>query len=71
MVKLLKESGSGYYAKSGLSWVDFLMSELTFTFYGFDPETFKKYPELVEHMERIYALPQLKEYIEKRKKTVT
>uniref|UniRef100_A0A914EFF2 glutathione transferase n=1 Tax=Acrobeloides nanus TaxID=290746 RepID=A0A914EFF2_9BILA len=69
--KLLKESKSGFYAQSGLSWVDFYMAEQTQTFSAFAPETFKQYPELLKHKERVYSLPQLSNYIQSRKNTPT
>lgn len=71
MVQILKESGSGFLVKGGLSWVDFVVAEQVLTFSGFDPETLKKYPEMLEHMKRVYDLPQIKAYVENRKKTPT
>uniref|UniRef100_A0A914DCQ8 glutathione transferase n=1 Tax=Acrobeloides nanus TaxID=290746 RepID=A0A914DCQ8_9BILA len=69
--KMLKQSGYGFYAPGGLSWVDFFMAEQTHTFSGFDPETYKQYPEILKHKERVYNLPQLKDYIKSRKQTPT
>uniref|UniRef100_A0A914EEU7 glutathione transferase n=1 Tax=Acrobeloides nanus TaxID=290746 RepID=A0A914EEU7_9BILA len=69
LLKLLQESGSGFYGKNGVSWVDFELAGLTLTMSGMHPELLEKYPELVKHMEKVHALPQLKNYIETRPKT--
>lgn len=67
--KLLKESGSGFFGKSGPSWVDFFIAEGVNTLNGFAPDFFKKYPDLLAFKERVHSLPQLKEYIKTRKQT--
>uniref|UniRef100_A0A914CHL3 glutathione transferase n=1 Tax=Acrobeloides nanus TaxID=290746 RepID=A0A914CHL3_9BILA len=67
--KLLKESGSGFFGKSGPSWVDFYISDRVTTYNGFAPEFFKKHPEILAHADRIHNLPQLKDYIKSRKQT--
>lgn len=64
--KLLKESGSGFFAKSGVSWVDFAVAESISTFQNMAPEVIKKHSALVEHVKRVHALPQLKDYLAKR-----
>ncbi|KAI1704860.1 glutathione S-transferase 1 [Ditylenchus destructor] len=65
LVKLLNESGNGYFAKSGLSWVDFCLANTSLTFKNFTPEILEKYPELKNHFERVHALPQLQSYFAK------
>ncbi|KAI1711875.1 putative glutathione S-transferase 5 [Ditylenchus destructor] len=68
-IKLLKESGSGFYGKSGVSWVDFHMASSVLTLKHFAPDILKKYPELQSHCDRVHALPQLQSYLAKRKET--
>ncbi|KAI1700930.1 glutathione S-transferase 1 [Ditylenchus destructor] len=65
LVKLLNESGSGFFAKSGVSWVDFFLANTSLTIKNFAPEMLDKYPELKDHFERVHALPQLQPYFAK------
>lgn len=65
--KYLKEAHSGFYVKSGLTYVDFTCSEFFDILQSLEPEIFEKYPEIGAHIRRIHALPQLKSYIAKRK----
>uniref|UniRef100_A0A914CIJ4 glutathione transferase n=1 Tax=Acrobeloides nanus TaxID=290746 RepID=A0A914CIJ4_9BILA len=65
-VKLLKESGSGFFAKSGVSWADFLIANYLLSIRINEPEALKKYPELEQYVDRIHALPQIKDYVDKR-----
>uniref|UniRef100_A0A914CGK3 glutathione transferase n=1 Tax=Acrobeloides nanus TaxID=290746 RepID=A0A914CGK3_9BILA len=69
LIRYLKESGSGYFFKSGVSWVDFFIANTVLSLNGFHPELFEKYKELKEHCDRVHSLPQLKNYLEKREKT--
>lgn len=69
--KILKESGSGFLAKSGVSWVDFYLASFTETLEGLGEGDIKKYQGIMEHKERVYGLPQLKKYLEGRPKTRT
>lgn len=67
--KLLKESSSGFFVKSGVSWVDFYVASVVETIEGLDPKIMACYPEILNHKERVYALPQLKTYLESTPKT--
>uniref|UniRef100_A0A914EF00 glutathione transferase n=1 Tax=Acrobeloides nanus TaxID=290746 RepID=A0A914EF00_9BILA len=67
--KLLKDSGSGFFSKSGVSWVDFYVASFTETLEGMAPEVVSKYSEILKHKEKVYALPQLKKYLDSRPKT--
>uniref|UniRef100_A0A914E4Y4 glutathione transferase n=1 Tax=Acrobeloides nanus TaxID=290746 RepID=A0A914E4Y4_9BILA len=67
--KLLKESGSGFFGKSGLSWVDFYIAEAVTTHKGLVPEFLKKHPDILAHVDRVHNLPQLKDYIKTRKQS--
>uniref|UniRef100_A0A914CVG2 glutathione transferase n=1 Tax=Acrobeloides nanus TaxID=290746 RepID=A0A914CVG2_9BILA len=65
--KLLKEAGTGFFGKDGVTWVDFNVVEYINTLEGMDPETLNKYPELINFKQRVYELPQIKNYVETRK----
>jgi hypothetical protein len=67
-VKLLQQSGSGFFAPSGLTYVDFVVAEYFQTLRQNNRE-FYNYPELNAFVERVYALPQLKKYLAYRKDT--
>jgi glutathione S-transferase len=68
-VKLLQQSGSGFFAPSGLTYVDFAVAGYWHTRIRYDPDVCGEYPELNAYAERVYALPQLKEYLATRKDT--
>jgi len=68
-VKAIKESGSGFIAKSGLTYVDFTVAEFFNTIIQIEGEVMKKYPELVQYVQRVHAVPQIKKYVETRKVT--
>ena len=63
----LKESGSGFLSKSGLTWADFFVTEYLFTLKKLEPEVFKDYPELNALLDRIQNVPELKDYYKNRK----
>uniref|UniRef100_A0A914ZBB1 glutathione transferase n=1 Tax=Panagrolaimus superbus TaxID=310955 RepID=A0A914ZBB1_9BILA len=67
LVKTLKNSNSGFFMPSGITWVDFVISQYLNLVRRYDKECFEDYPELIEHLERIHSFPQLKIYLEKRK----
>ncbi|KAI6238727.1 GST protein [Aphelenchoides fujianensis] len=69
LVQKLKDSKSGFFGKSGVSWVDFYVSESTQTFDGFAHQEVAKYPEILEHMQRVQNLPQIRAYVKNRPKT--
>uniref|UniRef100_A0A914CL94 glutathione transferase n=1 Tax=Acrobeloides nanus TaxID=290746 RepID=A0A914CL94_9BILA len=69
LVKLLNESGSGFFGKSGVSWVDFFIASSMETMQGFAGELLGHYKEMLAHMDRVNSLPQLKKYIDSRPKT--
>lgn len=64
--KYLREAHSGFYAKSGLTYVDFIVAEFFDIINSMNPEVFEAYPDLIKHVERIHDLPNLKPYIESR-----
>uniref|UniRef100_A0A914CFS0 glutathione transferase n=1 Tax=Acrobeloides nanus TaxID=290746 RepID=A0A914CFS0_9BILA len=67
--KLLKDSGSGFFAKSGVSWVDFHVASYIETLEGLGPDVVANYKEITKHKAKVYALPQLKKYLDSRPKT--
>jgi glutathione S-transferase len=68
--KFLKESGTGFFGKSGPSYVDFYIADAFYTLHGVEKDLLdKKYPYLVEHYKRVYALPELQNYLSTRPQT--
>ncbi|KAL7075271.1 hypothetical protein ACQ4LE_005672 [Meloidogyne hapla] len=65
--KLLKDSNSGYLLPSGLSFVDFSVAHFIGILSKMEPEIISKYPKLIEFSNNFHSLPQLKDYIIKRK----
>jgi len=65
-VKLLKQSGSGFFAPSGLTFVDFIIADYFCTQKRIEPEMLKNYPELEAHYTKVHSLPQLKDYLANR-----
>ncbi|KAI6239549.1 Magnesium transporter NIPA2 [Aphelenchoides fujianensis] len=64
--KRLKESGSGFFGKSGVSYVDFVIAEGTDTMHGQEKELLEqKYP----HSKKVHSLPELGEYLATRKQS--
>ncbi|KAI6210331.1 hypothetical protein M3Y96_00316800 [Aphelenchoides besseyi] len=64
--RLLKESGNGFFHKSGLSFADFFAASMFYNAQKFMGDDFNKYKTLIEHSERIHSLPKVKEYVAKR-----
>lgn len=64
--KLLKDSGSGFFVKSGVTWVDFFIAEGFVTMTGLAGDVVAKYPWISEYVKRVHSVPQIKDYIAKR-----
>lgn len=62
----MKEAGSGFYASSGLTYIDFVMSQLSEKMALTEPELVRDFPLFVEHGKRVNNLPELQEYIKSR-----
>lgn len=62
-VKLLAESGSGFFAPSGLTYVDFVVAVGLDVMRKMDPDTVGAFPELVAFVDRVYGQPKLKKYL--------
>lgn len=69
IVQLLKSSGSGFFAKSGVTWVDFLISDYMISAFKAAPEIDNKFPELKNHIEKVQKLAQLQKYLKNRPQT--
>jgi len=65
--KLLKESKSGFFAPSGVTFVDFFVADAMSTIKKMEPSVLADYPTLANYVERVLALPQLKKYMSTRK----
>uniref|UniRef100_A0A914DCF2 glutathione transferase n=1 Tax=Acrobeloides nanus TaxID=290746 RepID=A0A914DCF2_9BILA len=70
LVNFLKESKSGFFMPSGITWVDFAISQYLDKVRRYDKDCFDDYPELIDHIEMIHGLPKLQEYLKKRKDTL-
>uniref|UniRef100_A0A915M1D6 glutathione transferase n=1 Tax=Meloidogyne javanica TaxID=6303 RepID=A0A915M1D6_MELJA len=66
-VKLLAESGSGFFVKSGLTYVDFVLAEYFELVRSFEPEIVGKYKELIAFIDKVHSVPKLKTYFSTRK----
>uniref|UniRef100_A0A7E4ZSA7 glutathione transferase n=1 Tax=Panagrellus redivivus TaxID=6233 RepID=A0A7E4ZSA7_PANRE len=66
-VKYLKESGSGFVVKSGVTWADFVVTEFLLSLSEQAPGFLEDYPELQEYLARIRTIPELKDYYATRK----
>ncbi|KAI1693372.1 putative glutathione S-transferase 5 [Ditylenchus destructor] len=68
-VRLLKESGSGFLAPSGLTFVDFIVADYFEHWVNkFEPELMKEnYPEIVTFVDKIHLLPELQHYLKNRR----
>ncbi|KAI6230668.1 Glutathione S-transferase 1 [Aphelenchoides fujianensis] len=63
--KFLDEAKSGFFAASGVSWVDFYVAGIVKTYLNADATEMAKYPKLKAHCDKVYALPQLKGWLAK------
>jgi glutathione S-transferase len=67
--KALDESGSGFAAASGVTWLDFLISERLYTLEQLKPEFLNGHEKLAEYVKRVQNLPEIKSYMESRPKS--
>uniref|UniRef100_A0AC34QJ98 GST C-terminal domain-containing protein n=1 Tax=Panagrolaimus sp. JU765 TaxID=591449 RepID=A0AC34QJ98_9BILA len=67
--QVLKKSGSGFIAPSGLTWVDLFIAEISTTIFNYVPEIATKFPFAAEYQKRVYDHPKIKDYIASRKQT--
>ncbi|KAH7696395.1 GST-13 protein, partial [Aphelenchoides avenae] len=65
----LKASASGFFMESGLTVADLWVADFLFTIKNLEPEIIKSYPVLEGLIDRVYSLPRIKEWVEKRPKT--
>uniref|UniRef100_A0A914QTI7 glutathione transferase n=1 Tax=Panagrolaimus davidi TaxID=227884 RepID=A0A914QTI7_9BILA len=62
----LKESKSRFMAPSGLTWVDFVITEYLTTLLHFDSKNLDNHKDLKDYIERVHNVPQLKDYYSSR-----
>jgi glutathione S-transferase len=61
--RLIQETGSGFFGKTGPTYVDFYIAECIYTLSTYKPKTFQTYfYALYQHMRRVHALPALQEH---------
>uniref|UniRef100_A0A915CXE7 glutathione transferase n=1 Tax=Ditylenchus dipsaci TaxID=166011 RepID=A0A915CXE7_9BILA len=65
-VNILKQSGSGFFIPSGLTWIDFVIAEYMTTIKHFEPAILDKYPAITKFVRKVQSLPQIFEYIANR-----
>jgi glutathione S-transferase len=68
-VHLLKQSPSGFFGKSGFSWVDLVIAEYMTTIRFYEPLIMEKYPVITRFIDKVQQLPPIKDYIKQRAKT--
>ncbi|KAI1709027.1 protein kinase domain-containing protein [Ditylenchus destructor] len=68
-IKQLKESKSGFLAPSGLTYVDFIVADYLESWVSkMEPQFMKEnYPEIGAYVNKVYSVPQIKDYIKNRK----
>ena len=65
--KLLKQAGFGFFAPSGLTYVDFMVADYLNTFQQrVESELLKDYPDVDAFVKRVHTLPQLQNYMASR-----
>uniref|UniRef100_A0AC34G5G0 Glutathione S-transferase n=1 Tax=Panagrolaimus sp. ES5 TaxID=591445 RepID=A0AC34G5G0_9BILA len=69
IIDFLKQSKSDYFADSGITWVDFFISEYVDSLHNVAPELAEQYPELLEHSRIVHSIPQLQNYLNSREHT--
>ncbi|KAH7703834.1 glutathione S-transferase family member gst-3 [Aphelenchoides avenae] len=59
---------SGFVVGSKVTWVDIFLAELVDKLYAFHKrdDLFKDYPTIEQHHRKVYALPELQEYVDNR-----
>lgn len=62
----LKKADSGFYASSGLTYLDFAMSKGSERMIQIEPELVKEFPLFVANSKRINVLPELQKYMKTR-----
>ncbi|KAI1709037.1 putative glutathione S-transferase 5 [Ditylenchus destructor] len=64
---VLKQTGTGFMVTKGPSWADFFIADYLYTVSLHEPKVVnEKYPELGKYIERVYSLPQVKDYVKSR-----
>lgn len=66
-VKLLSGSKSGFFAPSGVSFVDFIIADSFYSMKKMEPNLIAEYPELLQYIDRVFGLDKLVKYISTRK----
>uniref|UniRef100_A0A914VLS1 glutathione transferase n=1 Tax=Plectus sambesii TaxID=2011161 RepID=A0A914VLS1_9BILA len=67
--RTLKENGTGWLVGDSITWVDFFAAEFfdKIITYG-DPTALDQFPLVKKHKENVYAIPNVKKYIDQRPK---
>ncbi|KAI6212386.1 putative glutathione S-transferase 6 [Aphelenchoides besseyi] len=62
---VLDKVGSGWFAPSGVTWVDFYIAGIIKSYMNLDMATMDNYKKLMKHSERVFKLKKLRKYVEK------
>ncbi|KAH7699546.1 Nagst-1 protein [Aphelenchoides avenae] len=62
----LANAASGFLAPSGVTWLDFFVTERLYTMQKAKPDLFEAHPKIHQYIQRVHTLPQLKDYIASR-----
>ncbi|CAD5220212.1 unnamed protein product [Bursaphelenchus okinawaensis] len=68
--QVLRTHQGGFYVGNKETFVDFAIADYIFTLNKMAPDLLAERQDLLQHVERIHNLPQLKKYIESRKDTI-
>ncbi|KAH7716777.1 Glutathione S-transferase 1 [Aphelenchoides avenae] len=70
LANILKESGSGFVAKSGYTWADFVLAEGLLTAEYIVPGSLLGNAATKEYVERVHSIPKIKDYVANRKVSI-
>ncbi|KAI6186057.1 hypothetical protein M3Y98_00091500 [Aphelenchoides besseyi] len=62
---VLDKVGSGWFAPSGVTWVDFYIAGIIKSYMNLDMATMNNYKKLQKHSERVFKLKKLRKYVQK------
>ncbi|PAV63435.1 hypothetical protein WR25_22598 [Diploscapter pachys] len=67
--KYLKQSKSGFFVDSGVTWIDLFVADQLITIESIDAKSLDGHPEMLKLRDQVLAIPEIKEWIAKRPQT--
>lgn len=67
--QFLKQNGGSYFVGNDYTWADFGIACGSYEIQAYGQSTMDAYPTLASHMNKIHALPGIKQWVEKRPET--